>query len=246
MPKANQFTTLKYHHQLLDASGPNREVPNEIHYTLPDNFKDIEAQFGLGNAEPFKREKLLEVLAIADNENLSVTERKFHQYQEVYIFQKDSQKVGLSFWYNSAHKFTRIQIAANYTSDYDLAKKIESRFKEQVNISIEEKCKPVTSEATIMPMTEVDFFSDEQHKPLEILYLELYAMLRRVNISVQSVQHVQYQEVYRFGRNGETAVVQFYYDGLKRFTRAEPRVADCNSNTLLTDLNTAIEQLKQL
>jgi hypothetical protein len=41
-------------------------------------------------------------------------------------------------------------------------------------------------------------------------------------------------------------VVQFYYDGLKRFTRAEPRVADCNSNALLTELNAAIEQLKQL
>ena len=245
VPKENQFSKLKYNHKLLET------VPKtikEIRYILPHNIKEIHTSLNLEDAESFKQEKLIEVLAIAHSQNIEVIARNQHNYQEIYIFQLEEKRAGLIFWYNGSNKFTKIQIANNHTKDNDFAGEIKLKFEEQINISVVENRQKQKDEVHSFEEQDLksELLFDDKYKPYQTLYNELSVILSKKDIIIASIQHHLFQEVYRFEKDKEFVSIQFYYDGLDRFTHAEPLLKNCNSNELLTDINQAINELKKL
>lgn len=64
------------------------------------------------------------------------------------------------------------------------------------------------------------FFDGQPH--LASLFSELQEALRGTEIDIQSVEHHQWMERYTFGRDGERAVVDVYYNAKGRLTKARP------------------------
>jgi tRNA A37 threonylcarbamoyladenosine biosynthesis protein TsaE len=245
VPKENQFSNLKYNHKLLEDVVENGALTNEIRYTLPSNFKEIMLRFGIENTDNFKLEKLIEVLAISGVEEATVLSVIHNNFQEIYVFEKEGKKAGLSFWYNGNNKFTKIQIAANHTTDQNFSNELKLKFEEQTNIQVVEMNKTAEPAAVEEEDLKANNLFDERHKVYQTLYNELNNILAKSEIIIESIEHKQYQEFYTMKRNNEFAVVLFYYDGLDRFTHAEPQIRKCNSNKLLVEINDAIIELKK-
>ena len=93
---------------------------------------------------------------------------------------------------------------------------------------------------------KTEFLFDEKHKPHQILYNEINDILGKKEITIEAIEHLQYQEIYNLKRGKEVAAIQFYYDGLDRFTSAQPLIKKCNSNELLDSVNEAIVELVKI
>lgn len=244
IPKENQFSNLKYNHKLIENIVQNGFSIKEIRYILPVNFKVLAMQFGIENSDNFKQEKLIEILAITSLDNVKVLSCIHNNFQEVYLFEKDGKRAGLSFWYNGNNKFTKIQIAANNTTDHSFANELKLKFEEQTNIQLVEVNEKIEAYTVEEEDLKANKLFDEKNKAYQILYNELNNILAKNDITIESIEHKQYQEFYLLKRSKEVAVVLFYYDGLDRFTHAEPQLRKCNSNKLLTEINDAIFELK--
>lgn len=245
IPRQNQFSKLKYNHILLNnVQGRGKDI-REIRYTLPVDFKQIQTRFYLENGENFKQEKLIEVLAIAHSENMDVIGRNSHNNQEVYFFQSGDKKAGMIFWYNGDNKFTKTQISNQHTNDLAFAADLKSIFDQPLNVILTEITNP-NKEAIIEQDWKTDLLFDEKHKAQQLLYTEINAILGEKGIEIEKVEHLQYQEIYRLKRGKEVAAIQFYYDGLDRFTGAQPLINQCNSNDLLNAVNEGIIELSKL
>jgi hypothetical protein len=237
------FTTFSYQHEVLpEAENPETEIRN-ITFEIPSNLDSLLDSFHLMNEEDFKKEKFIEVLAIANNIGASVVARHRHNYQEIYVFRKDDKQAGISLYYNGRGKFTRILSANNYTNDVDLAKEIIKLFEESCNITIidnqgENNC----HNAEVVPL--IDF--SEEHQKLRVLYDSWQPLLNGRKIQIAEIKHLNFQEVYLLIRKNEHATIQFYYNGKYHFGNAAPLPAQCNSNLLLKDVKETLETLKNL
>ena len=243
IPKENQFSRLIYSNILLEDKNVNETLIDEIEFFLPDNFKNIISSFGLENADNFKKDKLIEILAIANSINIEVIERHHHKYQEIYVFEFEGKNAGINFWYNGRNKFTRTQIARNYTNDIDFSNKLLSNFVEQVNIILTEKKETLGVSAMENQILQIEKYFGTKHEPYKILYKELVDLFTDKKIVIENIVHKNFQEIYYLKRENEKAVIQFYYDGLNRFTRVQPILTQCNSNELLNSVNKVIMEL---
>lgn len=244
IPKANQFSKFDYKHKLIPvAPGAVPEMIKEILFQMPGNYTELMARYGLQNEDKFKQDKLIELLAVVSQENLQIVSRSFHDYQEIYCFEKDGKKAGLKFWYDGKNRFTKIEIANNLTTDVALGNELKDLFGQPVTIHLVEES-PVPASSIEEIDLQTDRFFDAAHKSYEVLYNELSDILSGKDISIVDIEHKQYQEVYHFKRNKEEATIQFYYDGIDRFTHAEPMLTKCNSNELLIELNAIMQELK--
>lgn len=245
IPKLTQFSKLKYKPLQIDGGEPVDKTPFEIiHYSLPDNYNEIVQRFDLKNADNFKLEKLVEVLAICSVEDIKVDSRNGHKNQEVYAFQKGDKRSGLKFWYNKNNKFTSIQIADNLTNDKDFASELKGKFEKQFEIMVTKAAESDTMvDSNPDYDAEIEKFFDENHEAHKTLFFELSRILSAFSIVIEEIQHLKDQEVYYLKRKREIAAIQFYYDGINRFTFAQPLISKCNSNKLLSDVQSSISQL---
>ena len=192
-----------------------------------------------------KKEKFINILAISESEGFNLIERHPHSYREIYVFENNGKKAGIIFNYNGKCKFTKIGVAANHTTVPEFATEVKNKFENQVNIILEESHR----DNTVLEGTIIDFDShvanlfEEKYAPYKVLYIELKERLSVRKIEIENVIHKDYQEVYYLKRLDEIAVIQFYYDGLDRFTRAQPMLNKCNSNKLLSEINDSIQEL---
>ena len=178
--------------------------------------------------------------------SLHVVARHSHNNQELYIFQSGEKKVGLIFWYNGNNKFTKTQIANNHTNDTEFAALIKSKFDQPVNVILTESNFVNTDEAIGSQDSKAENLFDDKHKAHQILYTEINGILGKMQITIETIEHLQYQEIYNLKRGREVASIQFYYDGLDRFTSAQPLINKCNSNELLLSVNEAIVELAKI
>ncbi len=251
----SEFQLLKYNHRLIDqGSIPTLELPNEIVFKIPENIHEIYHRYGLSNAEEFLKQKFIEILAIADSENLLIIDRTSHEYKELYTFQKNEDIVQLIFNYKGNQKFSTIGITGKKINNQSFAQNVQTIFSKQVNIRIEENAMPKIETFAIENLvlsaeeneTLVENLFKGQDKLLQVLYQELNPLLQKKHIQIDQITHANYQELYTFKRQHEVAVIQFYYDGIHRFTKCGPMIKECNSNPLLIDLQEAIENLGKL
>ena len=79
------------------------------------------------------------------------------------------------------------------------------------------------SEGTSSFRPPAGFFDGTPH--LATLYEEMEGVLAGTEIAIEGVEHHQWMERYSFRRGGERAVVDVYYNGRGRVTKARPSKA---------------------
>lgn len=236
--QTTQFSNFQFNFQLLpsETQANGLALSQAPMFYVPEEEIQVQIEkFGLTNAQPFQRHKFIEIWAKAASKGYKVLSRTTHNFQDRYLFEQDGVKAGIIFWYNSKNEYTKQTIAPQITESNDLAKVISELMAAPVTINM-------TSDQTKIETTPIEF--DDKHKELTVLYDYLTTTLSKNLIQISQIKHFQYQEVYHFARNQETAVLRFYYDGKSCFKSGEPVLKECNSNQLLKDIYNALKDLK--
>ena len=108
------------------------------------------------------------------------------------------------------------------------------------NISI----KRITPE-TIINRIEFEFELEEQYPFTRSLFDDISLLCEETNIAIESVAHLAYRERYTFRHNQEMAVLDFEYKSNGVFGRILPVLNKTNSQSLVLEIKTALQTLKQ-
>jgi len=246
--KESIFSTIIYTQALPPSSAASVTALKMIEYQVPKEMQSIFEKFGLANESSFKKQKLTEILAMANYLHCNIVSRVAHNYQEQYSFEKDGKIATIVFWYNGQQKFGKLTIFNSPLANPAFAAELSAAFTAPVSILLIEsetsKKEGVSFEAHDEQL-EVLFPAGTKKVQVN-LHEELNAILQPMEIEITAVEHARYQELYRFKRLNQKAAIQFYYNDMEQFTSAFNQPAHCNSNELLTDLSTAIQLLKEL
>lgn len=245
IPETNQFSTLQYSKQLLKTENVEQDSFEPLQFELPINFDEQILSFGLNIASNFLTDKFIELLARFYGTDIEIIERKGHQFQEAYIVKRGDDKAGITFWYNGKMRFTRANKTPGFASDEKLLSEVMALVERPFNFNLVPGGK-ITPDMDIPEIKPAPIEFPEDKKSLEVLYVELERCLDQHNATITGIRHNNYQEQYTISRKNEAAVINFYYDGRNRFTNAGPHLPGCNSNKLLKDIASAIDQIKIL
>ena len=97
---------------------------------------------------------------------------------------------------------------------------------------------------TVVSRIEWEISLEEKHPFLRILFDTLQSELNGKGISIEKIEHNQWQERYYLVRAGEKAAVNIEYDIKGFFGRVLPISKYCNSDEMLNDLRDIIYKLK--
>lgn len=249
VPVKNQFSGLKYTHQLLPEDKHIAEGNQSIVITDNKGYLDILEKFNLCGALKFRNDKLFEIWAVASHNLYEITRYTKETWCDIYGFARDGNTAGLKFWFNGKNQFTRIEIFMPWTSSSEMAGSLLNLLGNPAHIQVIGEVAGTDSDDTETDIeaigeTDCDHFFDGEHgNHLKPLCNALLSGLTERSISIKNIVHDGYLEKYYFVRNAENALIKFWYNGNYSFTRAMPDLQKCNSNALLNDLNEIISQL---
>ena len=119
-------------------------------------------------------------------------------------------------------------------------KLLDETLKHLPNVSIKRN----TAE-TIVTQIEFDIEVEEEFPFTRSLYDDLVLLFKETDITINSIEHLQYKERYTFMRYSEKAVVDFEYKKNGFFGRVVPIQNMTNSQSLLSSIQTALQNFKQ-
>jgi hypothetical protein len=96
----------------------------------------------------------------------------------------------------------------------------------------------------ILAKIQFEIELDEKRPFLLSLYNALTELISHMNYSIDKIEHYEYRERYHFLRENEKAVIDFEYDGQGLFGRVLPLDSASNSQDLISDVKSLIQQLK--
>jgi hypothetical protein len=98
---------------------------------------------------------------------------------------------------------------------------------------------------TIISQIEFDFELEEEFPFTRSLFDDLVLLFKETDITIDGIEHQQYKERYTFKQNNDTAVVDFEYKKNGFFGRVVPIQNMTNSQSLLSNIQTALQTFKQ-
>jgi tRNA A37 threonylcarbamoyladenosine biosynthesis protein TsaE len=98
---------------------------------------------------------------------------------------------------------------------------------------------------TIINRIEFEFELEEQYPFTRSLFDDISLLCEETNIAIESVAHLAYRERYTFRHNQEVAVLDFEYKSNGVFGRILPVLNKTNSQSLVLEIKTALQTLKQ-
>jgi hypothetical protein len=247
VPSAGQFSKLIYQQDYLaekSVKSPVLIISRDFY--LPEKFSEMKSQFGFVDHKQFLIDKFVELLARLDGTNIRINNIDHSQYQEIYQFSNEGQTAGIGFFYDGKERFGKVALIPRLTTDEALYLEIISMVTSPFSFRLmntSDLKSDISETASIVVNDFVSFF-DSNNKHLEPLHKELGSLLNPVGIDINDIIHKSYQERYYFTKESEKACIDFWYDQVGRFTYAKPFLADCNSNSLLDNIEYFIEILK--
>lgn len=247
VPSAGQFSKLIYQQEYLAEKSVKISVTTiSRDFRLPENYLEMMSQFGLAEQKQFLIDKFIELLARLDTTTIRIIDIVHSQYQEIYQFSKDGLTAGVGFFYDSKERFGKVVLIPRLTTNEALYLEINSLVISPFSFRLMNSSafKMDISQPTSVDEDVIVSFFDSKNKHLEPLHNELSSLLNPINIEINDIIHKSYQERYYFTKESEKACIDFWYDHLGRFTYAKPFLADCNSNSLLDNIEHFIDILK--
>ena len=98
---------------------------------------------------------------------------------------------------------------------------------------------------TIISQIEFDFELEEEFPFIKSLFDDLILLFKETGIVIDGVEHKEWKERYIFKRNNEKAVIDFEYKKNGFFGRVVPIPNMTNSQSLLSNIQTALQTFKQ-
>ncbi len=169
---------------------------------------------------------------------IDIINRKKAQYQETFIFSREKDLCGITFWYNGKQEWTKIQRSSNNAGTDEFFETIVKLIESSKKITVKRN-----TVETILSKIEFDQKLEEEKPFLNNLFIDLTEQVRISDINIDEIEHQQNHERYYFKRNSEIAVIDFYYKDDGFFTSIYPVQSKCNSIRLLEEVQNIITKL---
>lgn len=158
-----------------------------------------------------------------------------------YYFKRENQTVAFKTWINKENAFNgKYQKLISNTNSEAFYEEVEMLLKNLPNVTIKRN----TAE-TIISKLVFDNDIEEKLPFTKNLFDDLYLVFENTNIYIDDIEHLQYKERYTFKRNFEKAIIDFEYNNKGFFGRVIPIQKQSNSQSLISDLITALQTFKQ-
>lgn len=161
-------------------------------------------------------------------------------YEIRYSFSREQDKAVFRTYVNGQNEFKKpFTSMPNLSSNNNFNDTLFEILSHLPNVSI----KRDTAE-TIISQIEFEFELEEKFPFTRNLFDDLVLLFEEINIIIDNVEHFQYKERYTFKRESEKAIIDFEYKNNGFFGRVVPIQNQSNSQSLISDIQTALQTFK--
>jgi tRNA A37 threonylcarbamoyladenosine biosynthesis protein TsaE len=197
-PHFTPFTKMQQKNEHL----PKRTETKDLNSKIDNELSQIELSKSIEDAIYVEAKSLL------SQNNFSIKDITHNQYCEQYTLEFNDEICRIRINYNGKNKITKISAIETNT----LAKLAEILLKQ-----LENKTLFLTNN---IEKTSQFIFADDF---LEEYYNAILNKISENSIEIVLIEHFNYLERYTFKNNNEIAIIDFYYNGKKQFTRSQPQ-----------------------
>jgi len=212
--------------------------PMELDFS--DEFLSILKDFKLEDSPLSIQDHFIKLFYLLRKNYIDITGWKKVNLEIRYFVQRVDERAALKFWINSKNEFNSNFIRLPQPNDSQVL------FEETKIIVMNSQpivIKRDRAEA-ILAKIQFEIELDEKRPFLLSLYNALTELISHMNYSIDKIEHYEYRERYHFQRENEKAVIDFEYDGQGLFGRVLPLDSASNSQDLISDVKSLIQQLK--
>ncbi|HBG70067.1 MAG: hypothetical protein A2W93_10035 [Bacteroidetes bacterium GWF2_43_63] len=215
---------------------------NPIEVVISTEDKKQLEKFNLTNAPlSFQNHFLLVNFAIGKH-CIDILKWEKVGYEVRYLLKRENDTCKLKFWINVDNKFNSNfqKIPTNTNSE---------TFFEEISALINATPAIIFSRNTvdtIIPRIVFDVAIEEEKPFLGVLFDSLQRLHEKSSITIDFVEHLNYRERYTFTKDGETAVIDFEYNGDGFFGRVLPIENKCSNIELLKTVLDSVSKLKEM
>ena len=177
---------------------------------LHEELLEMEIPFIFPEENPFLKNIFLAIFDILKESNVQINTIKHTSYLEHYTFSQEEQYATFKIHYNNQNKISSIE---KPTNSNHISESIYSEIQQLINKVI---IIPVEEESNA---SEKIFEFDQDF--LKNFYENIKSKSDKVNITINNIEHSQYNEVYEFKKNGFVATYKFWYNGKNAFKKIE-------------------------
>lgn len=177
-------------------------------------------QFGIRDNQPTLKDLLRKVQACLQGSGIEVCDIYHYQYQELYRFKHADAVAEVQFNYNGKNKISSFNVR-------------ETGLLQTLLQQLLADIKGVTLSTISSEVIEEQYSFAEPF--LEQFHCRIIEVLSRHDIKVSKLAQIAWAQRYTLTKNGDTAVIDFFYNGKKQFTKVYPKQELSSSTHLLAE-----------
>lgn len=242
-PYFNSYSTMTFTDEsvinsLSELTGVSQH-PEEVF--LDDKIFTELTKLGLTKENLPVQDHFVKIMHLLGGHGIKITSWEKVGYEVRYSFEQDGKHAAVKTWLDGNDNFKgKFMEITKGTTSKELLNKVEGLISVLPNISVQR-----TIAETILDKIEFDAQVEEKLPFTKNLFDDLYEISKEFGITIQHIDHQHYKERYVFVRNSEKAEIDFEYNQKGFFGRVVPLLKKCNSNTLISDIKSAVQKLKQ-
>ncbi|MPW37310.1 ATP-dependent RecD-like DNA helicase [Vibrio sp. B1Z05] len=198
---------------VFEQSAANLSVVNSVN---PEQAH----QFGISDNQPILKDLLRKVQACIQDSGIEVCNIRHYQYQELYRFKHADAVAEVQFNYNGKNKVSSFNVR-------------ETGLLQTLLQQLLTEVKGVTL-STISTDTIQEQYSFTEPF-LEQFHSRISEVFSRHDIKVSNLDQIAWTQRYTLTKYGDTAVIDFFYNGKKQFTKVYPKQDLSSSSHLLAE-----------
>ena len=190
-----------------NTNNPNNAQESII---LNEELLEMEIPFDFPDENPFLQNIFLAIFDILKESNIHINTIKHTSYLEHYTFSQGEENATFKIHYNGQNKISSIEKPTNSN---------------QISETIFSSLQQLINKVIIIPVEEESIASEKSFEFEEDFLKDFYENIKsktdKANITINNIEHGQYNEVYEFKKNGFVATYKFWYNGKKAFKKIE-------------------------
>lgn len=223
-----KFGVLGYLQPLIEK----QYIEREDIFILDKEVTEFEIPFSLAEDKPFLKNIFYAVWELIKDKGINLDKISSHNFLEHYYFSDEKNRAVFYINYKGNNKVSTISLNSEKTA-----------FSEKVNLLIQQIANKfiiiVGDQENEIEKIEIIFPDDKPF--LKEMFEKQKELLNPVNIQIISITHFEYNEVYKYAKDGFTATIIFDFKKNGRFTTKRPVENQTTSieflNEIITFLN---------
>jgi len=242
-PFFNSYSTLSFLEmpvvQALEELSGKALQPEDITVD-PDILKAL-SEIGLAEQPAQLQDHFIQVRHAVRKQYIEIVAWERKAYEIWYTFQREQERASLKTWINGQNEFKKqFALIPGASPHAAFNSEIAGILQELPKLTIQRNCPE-----TIFSRIDFEVEQEEKFPFTRYLYDDLESLFALSDIVIEAVEHFEYRERYTFTKGSQTVVLDFEYNKHGFFGRVLPMTNKSNSLALLSEIQLAIQTLKQ-